>query len=427
MKKMLKKLLIGSNEDIAKKNFIWNMIGSTVFAFASVLLLMAATRTVGDVEGGVFSIAFTTGQMMLTIGYYEMRPFQVTDGKNKFSFQDYFTVRLITSVIMMICSFLFVFINGYNSYKAIIVILMCLYKMADGLADVFEGLFQKRGRLDIAGRSLAYRTIITTIIFIVTIIVTKDLFVTSIITVISAFIVLFIFDVAIIDEFEELRVSKNIKSIQRLLYECFPYFLGSFMSIYITNAVKYAIDSSMAQEFQTYFSIIFMPASTISLFSGFILKPLLTTLTDSWKVRDSKTFKNIIVKIQLAIIGFTIVCIVGGWLLGIPILSWLYRVDLSDYKIDLVILLLAGGIGAASTTFYYSLTVMRKTKYIFSGYLVTFLIALTLAKPFVTMWGFTGAAVFYCILMAVMGSSFAIFAAINYKKHKNDKVEATCA
>mgnify|MGYP001082214474 FL=1 len=71
---ILRELIIGNEENIQRKNFIWNMLGSTLYSFASIILLAAATRVLGEDKAGVFSIAFTTGQLMLTIGFYEMRP-----------------------------------------------------------------------------------------------------------------------------------------------------------------------------------------------------------------------------------------------------------------------------------------------------------------------------------------------------------------
>lgn len=419
----IKKLILGEEKDLQKKNFIWNMLGSTIYAFASVILLAAATRVLGADKAGIFSIAFTTGQLMLTIGYYEMRPYQVTDVNNKFCFRDYQAVRIITSTVMIICSLIYVFLlmDKFTWEKAIVVIFICLYKMMDGLADVYEGCFQREGRLDIAGKSLSIRTILASITFIITIVISKDLIITSAMTFVASVIGFIICNVNIISAFDKFKITFDLKKIKAILIECFPFFIGSFMSMYIFSAVRYAIDSNMKESFQTYFSIIFMPTSTISLFTGFILKPLLTTLATSWKERQMNQFKAIIVKILLYIVGFTLITIVGAYIMGIPVLSWLYKVDLSPYKFELLLLLVGGGISAASTTFYYCLTVMRKTRSIFYGYVLTFISAFLFSNYFVKMWGITGAAVLHCILMLMMSSSFAILTYINFKKYKELK------
>ena len=65
-----------------RKNFIWNTIGSTASAFVSLFYMMIATRLNGIDDAGIFSFAFSTAAILLVIGTYSGRTFQVTD-KNK--------------------------------------------------------------------------------------------------------------------------------------------------------------------------------------------------------------------------------------------------------------------------------------------------------------------------------------------------------
>lgn len=414
-----KNLLIGNEKNLSQKIFIWNMMGSTLYSLTSVILMLSVTRVLGMESAGIFQIAFTTGQLMLTIAYYEMRPYQVTDVHDKFEFKEYFTVRIVTCILMIFCSMIFIVIKGYAKEKAIIVFLLCLYKMMDGLADVFEGTFQKSGRLDVAGKSLSFRTIITSIVFMVSVYVTKNLFISSIILVMVAISVFFIFDVSIASNFCEVKLSKNIDAIKKLLKECLPFFLASFMSIYVLNAIKYAIDGNLSDTYQSIYGIIFMPSFTISLLSGFILKPLLTTLAGSWKERNIIKFKKMVFKLILCIMAFTLIGLIGAYFLGIPVLSWLYNQDLSGYKIELLILLFSGGISAINTAFYYTLTVMRSTKSILFSYSLATIVALLFANTIVAKWKLIGGATFHLIIMLLLCITFASMTIWNFKRNDN--------
>lgn len=64
--------------------------------------------------------------------------------------------------------------------------------------------------------------------------------------------------------------------------------------------------------------------------------------------------------------GLTIVTFAAGAWLGIPVLSWLYDIDLAPYRAVMLILIAAGGFNAVSMLFYYALTVMRLLKEIFA-------------------------------------------------------------
>ena len=72
----LRSYLINS-KNIQKDGFIWNMVGSILNAFQSVMLLMILTRTVGLINAGIFTIAYANANLFLNIGKYGMRNFQV--------------------------------------------------------------------------------------------------------------------------------------------------------------------------------------------------------------------------------------------------------------------------------------------------------------------------------------------------------------
>ena len=158
-------LMAGNGKKTGRKNVTWNMAGSIAYAALSVLLLMVVTRTVGAEQAGVFSIAFTTGQLMLTLGLYNMHPFQATDIRGEYTFQDYFTTRCITCAAMMLFSGVYIALSGYTFEKSLIVFLLCLYKMFDGMSDVFEGQFQQQGKLYIAGKAMAFRSVLSGVVF----------------------------------------------------------------------------------------------------------------------------------------------------------------------------------------------------------------------------------------------------------------------
>jgi O-antigen/teichoic acid export membrane protein len=405
-----------NRQSIVRKSFLWNMIGSVIYAMVTLLMLISATRALGQNEAGVFAIAFTTGQLMLTIGYYDMRTYQVSDVSNVFSFRQYFSVRLFTCSVMIIASFIFIFAEGYSLQKSIVVLLMCLYKMIDGLADVYEGYFQQQGRLDIAGISLSFRTVISVTAFIVSVFLTKNLIYAVIISVIAAFIGFIIFDVIIADARFGFKVSFDFSQLKKILIDCFPLFAGSFMSLYISMATKYSIDKHMAERYQTIYNIIYIPTSVINLFCVFILKPLITTLAFSWNQSDKKRFVSIIFKLFLFLIGLTLITLVGTYFLGIPVLSWLSGVDLSAYRIDLLILILGGGFSAIDSIWYYALTVMRRQNRMLIGYSVTFVAALLITPPLVKYSGLDGGSIAYSLLMLILAAVLLVILFICYKQ-----------
>ena len=50
---------------------------------------MAVSNILGARQAGIFAIAMTVGNQLVTIGYYNMRTFQASDVTEKYSFADY--------------------------------------------------------------------------------------------------------------------------------------------------------------------------------------------------------------------------------------------------------------------------------------------------------------------------------------------------
>ena len=164
-----------------KEIYIWNILGSLANAGLSVIILMVVTRTLDNQKADIFSIAWAISQLMATIGCYQIRVLQATDVEEKFTFRQYFEFRIVTIVAMMICSCAYVYIKHYTVYKAIIIIIICGYRAVDSLADVFEGWFQQKERLDLAGRALFIRVIIAIVGGGICLVVMHDLLALSLI------------------------------------------------------------------------------------------------------------------------------------------------------------------------------------------------------------------------------------------------------
>ena len=163
------KHFILNDENIEKSSYIWNMAGSMLMAFQSVIMLMILTRTVGLGEAGVFTIAYANASLFLNIGKYGMRNFQVSDVYGQFSFIEYLRSRWITTLLMIIVATSYIvhssLVNNYSFEKSMVIIWMCLFKVADAIEDVYYGMYQQKGRLDIAAKAMTLRMFFTIIIF----------------------------------------------------------------------------------------------------------------------------------------------------------------------------------------------------------------------------------------------------------------------
>lgn len=421
----IQKYLLKSN-NIERDSFVWNMAGSMLMAFQSVILLMILTRTVGLVDAGIFTIAYANANLFLNIGKYGMRNFQVSDIKRQFSFQEYLNSRWITVVIMILISIVYTvyaaLVNHYTVEKMMIIIWMCLFKVPDAIEDIYYGDYQKKGRLDVGAKILTWRMILTLLLFSVIVILSGNLLLSLIISTIFTTGIMILFIKWTKSQFEE-EYKFSWKQVQSILRQCFPLAVGGFLSFYIGNAPKYAIDSLLTDELQACYGFIAMPVFVIGLLNNFVFSPLLYKISLLWNQKKIKSFLKQ-TGIQVGIVFLiTITCIIGAYLIGIPVLSILYNTDLTNYKTELLVLLAGGGFLGLSGLLCAVITIIRRQKELLGGYVIVALLALILSKPIVAQYEMLGAAVLYMLLMGFLCMCFGgIFAWGVWKKSKSKDV-----
>lgn len=402
-----------------KKDYFWNTLGSGILALSSIILLMAVTRLLGAEEAGLFAFAFAIAQQLQTVAQYEVRPYQSTDIKKTFSFPVYFTARVFTCLSALVMGMVYIsFFYSASQTSKVILILLVLTKLFDAFEDVFHGMFQQNDRLDIAGKALFFRMLITLFSFIAGILLTGNLLYSLIITDLISIPALYLLNIPAGREFESQYFKVDIPSVIKLLIACFPLFLGTFVQQFIVNIPKYSIENLMTNDAQTIYNIIFMPAFVINLFSGCIFKPSLVKLAVSSENREWKLFTKIMVKGILNVIVITLFVSFGAYIIGVQALSFLYLVDLSHYRADLVLVMCAGGLNAVSVVLFYGLTVLRKQKQILLGYIGAAVFAALICNVMVKNEGIRGAVLLYGFTTLLLVFLFSLFLIREVNKEK---------
>lgn len=408
----LNKLLLGSETNIGKRNMIWNMVGSGVYSLTSMLIGIAVTRILGEDLGGIFFFAFTTfGQQMFTVAYFGMRPVQITDVQEQYSFGDYRRFRIYTSSAAMLGGLFYILLLVEEPVKKAVVLLMVCYKVIDGFADVYESEFQRNGKLYLTGKSNTFRTLLSVGAFLSALVLTRDLIWSSVIAVMAQLAGFYLFNRSLLGSLSGIDWSVRKGSAKELFHAAKWLFASTFLDLYIFSAAKYAIDAYMEPSASTYFGTIFIPTSVINLAAGFIIRPFLISMSLYWEQKRFEDFWKVIRSILYAILGFTVLGLGAAYLLGIPVLSLLLGAKagagLAPYRLALLINILGGSFYAVSNLLYYVLVIMKEQKYIFMIYGIGCIGAVSLAPWLVKGYGINGGAVSYLLLMLMLAVLFA--------------------
>lgn len=376
---------------IKKSEIIWNTLGSFVESLLSAVLLMFCTRLNGTEIAGMFSISFATATILNAIGDFGIRIYQVTDTNRKYKFEDYLLSRIIVVTFMTIIGIIFIVATGYTSEKLWICVSLIIFKVIDNLSETYQGEFQLRNRLDLGGKSMVIRVSTSLLMFFVVDMITRNIIMSCITLVATNLILFMLWDIRIFRKFDKIKINFNKDNIKGILKECLPLAISTMLSLYIINATKYAIDNFGDYTMQTYFNVIYMPTFVINLVSAFVIKPFLKPFGDLWNNKENKKFIKSIAMIIAILAGATLCIDVACLIFGVPVLSFIYGIDLSPYKLEMILLVISGFFYAASTVMLYALSTIRKQKLATISYIITAIIALIVSNIFVNRFGMMGA------------------------------------
>ena len=149
----------------AQKVFFWNILGSMSSAAVSVILLFIVTRALNSASADTYSFAYAIANLFVIVARFQVRDFQATDIREKYSFDTYFVTSIISYVAMVLLLVTYLIFNTNTHSNIGIIFWVSFFRVSEALSDVFQGLFQQKERLDIAGKSLFLRNTISTIVF----------------------------------------------------------------------------------------------------------------------------------------------------------------------------------------------------------------------------------------------------------------------
>lgn len=408
MLKAIRNLLEKTN-NVKRSAYTWNALNAIISALQAPVILLVMNRTNGINDAGVFSIAFAIATLMLYVGLYGLRRFQSSDMNEKYSFRDYHGMRLITCTGMIFVSLIYclygMMFSSYSMEKALVIFMICIVKCCQAYSDVYHGRMQQKGRLDVATKSSSVRYAFEVVAYAVLLVLTHNLLISTFAFMAASIIGLLLTSVNAGRNYCRYRPAFKRNKIKGLLLEGFPLFASLFLNMYISNAPKYAIDSYLTDDIQAIYNMIFMPAFAVMLIANFIFNPILTTYAELWlseKRSQIIILKSHIKKQFVVIAGLTAVGLLIAFTIGIPVLSFIFGVDLGPYRYELCVVMLGGGALAYATYFSTVITIIRMQETLIFCYGAVAIAAKVMSKFFVVNYGIMGAAAMYSVLMAIL-------------------------
>lgn len=411
---------IGSQYEADKTthDYMLNTLGLAAWGALFPILSIVATQLAGAEQAGMFSMAFTTSTLLLYVGNYGVRTYQVSDIDEADSFSSYQVQRLATVAVMLLVGWFWCAVRGYDAQMSLITWGAIGFRAVDALADTYEARLQQMGKLYLSGVSLAVRSIAGIAVFTVLLFLTHSLVVASIGMAVAAIVTFVLITVPL--AFLETPKSRGIDKVEiiELFVECFPSFAAQFLFALIETVPKFAMEGVLPYESQVYFNALYFPAQSILMIVGFVYKPQLVRIASVWADPSTRVRFDLIVFAMLGVsAAVTVVMLfvfgaVGIWLNGL-----MYGVDFEPYRTAQYLMIIAGGLSAAIDFLFQVITVLRRQAQATITYLIAFVVVVISSVILVRMVGFDGAVYSYLAVMVVLFALLAVqYALMRYKR-----------
>ena len=101
----------------------------------------------------------------------------------------------------------------------------------------------------------------------------------------------------------------------------------------------------------------------------------------------------------MILVGFLTTLV--SYLIGTPVLSLIFGVDLNRYRLELTVLVFSGILYSIALVFENILTIYRKHNLLLVVYIVMYIASILLSKPFIISQGILGACLSFMLVMVI--------------------------
>lgn len=402
-----------------KRDFFWNLIGFSINSFNSLFFMIAINHINTKGEAGIFTYAYSLICLFFVLATFYNRVYQISKS-DEFGAKDFIFYRAITALLTILIVFVFSLINGYSLFKITVIMLICLFRMIESISDAVYGVMQEHKKLYVSGISLTLKGIIGIIAFVIVDLFTKNINLSLISLIIINLLLFYFFDIKYTKKYITGNVDFN--NIKHVFIDSLPIFIYSFLSMYVANICKYMLDYFDTAEVQNIFGIIFMPSTMIGLCSSYIVVPIITSLNDLFKNKKYEEFNKLVSKMMIILTGIGVLACICGFTIGIPVLNILYNMNLNEYTLLLVIILLGATFYTIANVYSQVLVLLHVHKKQTMIYIVMSILSTVICYLLISQYKLAGAVYSYLIFMFILLILYLLLYFNTLKKYKKGSV-----
>lgn len=389
-----------------KQNMLWNTSGSMVYLVCQWLITVFVVRlSDGYDAAGVLALGMAVSNIFSPIGYFKVRAFQVSDLNEEYSAGQYLAFRLLSTAVALICMIVYAAVTCANgSIPAVIA--YCVYSCVPIIADVYQGAAQQKNRLDVAGKDLIARGILSLVAFCEGMLITHSLLVSLIImTLVTGAVVLFYLPRSLKCVIGAYSIDFAKAKMVALFVACLPAAVALVFAGSIPSIPRQILGTMFGASALGAYASVASPVVVVQMGAQYIYSPLLSSFAQCYLAKDASGFLRLFAKVFVAIIVLAAVSLLGFAWFGEWALCLIYGDPIRDYSY-LLLPLVCCTICTAFLWFLGDLlVVVRDMKGNLVCFSVAFVVCAVCSYPMLVTFGLNGAS-FATMAGLIVGSVF---------------------
>jgi len=394
-----------------RSNFKWTFTGNVVYAACQWGMLSVLAKAGNAAIVGQFALGLAIAAPVFMFSNLQLRAVQATDARSEYEFADYFTLRVLASLLGLGVVAALAWRLHYDATTRWVVLLVAASKAVESLSDVVAGLLQKHERLNQVAISLMVRGVLSLAAFGATFLKTRSLLagVAALVATWSAVFVLYdLWRTRGVLGGQRRYFRVDGARLRRLLVVSAP--LGVVMTLISLNinGPRYLLVKYLGEAELGMFASMAYLLVAVSLIVNALGQSASARLSRMFAARDFAGFRGTLRKLLTLALAVPLLGVPMAALFGRKLLTLLYRAEYGDHVNVLVIMVVTAGLTAVGSFLGYGMTAARSFRaqipVIGATCLTTFVLCLLL----IPRVGLMGAALALLMSTVVQCAGFAL-------------------
>lgn len=384
-------------------NLMWNSIGSFSYLFSQFTLVAITVKLSSNFENsGIISLAISIANIFYTIAHANSRPYLVSDTKRSHEDSYYVGFRILTSVLAFILCFVYILFFSYTVQQMWSIMLYMLFRIIEVIADLMHAFGQREHRMDIGGKSLLLRGILSFIAFVVTLMLTNDINLSIVSMIVVTFLVIYLYDYPQVKKFTKFQAKFDFQEMKMLFYKLFPLTVASLLSIVAFVIPRQILEKMEGINAFGIYTAIATPAVFVQVAATYVFNPMIVTFAEYINNKQKRAFLSLFYRTSFALVAISIASLIGIYFLGDVVLKIVFNQEILEYSDLFIVIILLSCLNAFVLFLWNILVIFRSLKYMFIIYVVGFLFVLVASTWFIDVFGMNGVSlvlIVYCLFV----------------------------